>query len=141
MAQKLTGYVKLQINAGKATAGPPVGPALAPYGLNIMGFVKEFNERTKNNVGFKIPVVITCYADRTFSFITKTPPAAALVLKEVGLDSGSGVPNKTKVAHISREAVQKIAETKMPDLNAKDLEGAMSMIMGTCRSMGVVVDD
>ncbi|MBE6937897.1 MAG: 50S ribosomal protein L11 [Ruminococcaceae bacterium] len=141
MAQKITGYVKLQINAGKATAGPPVGPALAPYGLNIMGFVKEFNERTKNNVGFKIPVVITCYADRTFSFITKTPPAAALVLKEVGLDSGSGVPNKTKVAHISREAVQKIAETKMPDLNAKDLEGAMSMIMGTCRSMGVVVDD
>ena len=141
MAQKITGYVKLQINAGKATAGPPVGPALAPYGLNIMGFVKEFNERTKNNVGFKIPVVITCYADRTFSFITKTPPAAALVLKEVGLDSGSGVPNKTKVAHISREAIQKIAETKMPDLNAKDLEGAMSMIMGTCRSMGVVVDD
>ena len=141
MAQKITGYVKLQINAGKATAGPPVGPALAPYGLNIMGFVKEFNERTKNNVGFKIPVVITCYADRTFSFITKPPPAAALVLKEVGLDSGSGVPNKTKVAHISREAVQKIAETKMPDLNAKDLEGAMSMIMGTCRSMGVVVDD
>ena len=141
MAQKITGYAKLQINAGKATAGPPVGPALAPYGLNIMGFVKEFNERTKNNVGFKIPVVITCYADRTFSFITKTPPAAALVLKEVGLDSGSGVPNKTKVAHISREAVQKIAETKMPDLNAKDLEGAMSMIMGTCRSMGVVVDD
>ncbi len=141
MAQKITGYVKLQINAGKATAGPPVGPALAPYGLNIMGFVKEFNERTKNNVGFKIPVVITCYADRTFSFITKTPPAAALVLKELGLESGSGVPNKTKVAHISREAIQKIAETKMPDLNAKDLEGAMSMIMGTCRSMGVVVDD
>ncbi|MBR4942362.1 MAG: 50S ribosomal protein L11 [Clostridia bacterium] len=141
MAQKITGYVKLQINAGKATAGPPVGPALAPYGLNIMGFVKEFNERTKNNVGFKIPVVITCYADRTFSFITKTPPAAALVLKEVGLDSGSGVPNKTKVAHISREAIQRIAETKMPDLNAKDLEGAMSMIMGTCRSMGVIVDD
>ena len=141
MAQKITGYVKLQINAGKATAGPPVGPALAPYGLNIMGFVKEFNERTKNNVGFKIPVVITCYADRTFSFITKTPPAAALILKEVGLDSGSGVPNKTKVAHISREAIQKIAETKMPDLNAKDMEGAMSMIMGTCRSMGVVVDD
>ena len=141
MAQKITGYVKLQINAGKATAGPPVGPALAPYGLNIMGFVKEFNERTKNNVGFKIPVVITCYADRTFSFITKTPPAAALVLKEVGLDSGSGVPNKTMVAHIRGEAVQKIAETKMPDLNAKDLEGAMSMIMGTCRSMGVVVDD
>ena len=141
MAQKITGYVKLQINAGKATAGPPVGPALAPYGLNIMGFVKEFNERTKNNVGFKIPVVITCYADRTFSFITKTPPAAALILKEVGLDSGSGVPNKTTVAHISRESIQKIAETKMPDLNAKDLEGAMSMIMGTCRSMGVIVDD
>ena len=141
MAQKINGYVKLQINAGKATAGPPVGPALAPYGLNIMGFVKEFNERTKNNVGFKIPVVITCYADRTFSFITKTPPAAALILKECGIESGSGVPNKTKVAHISREAVQRIAETKMQDLNAKDLEGAMSMIMGTCRSMGVIVGD
>ncbi len=141
MAQKINGYVKLQINAGKATAGPPVGPALAPYGLNIMGFVKEFNERTKNNVGFKIPVVITCYADRTFSFITKTPPAAALILKECGIESGSGVPNKTKVAHISREAIQRIAETKMQDLNAKDLEGAMSMIMGTCRSMGVIVDD
>ena len=141
MAQKINGYVKLQINAGKATAGPPVGPALAPYGLNIMGFVKEFNERTKNNVGFKIPVVITCYADRTFSFITKTPPAAALILKECGIESGSGVPNKTKVAHISREAIQRIAETKMQDLNAKDLEGAMSMIAGTCRSMGVIVDD
>ena len=141
MAQKINGYVKLQINAGKATAGPPVGPALAPYGLNILGFVKEFNERTKNNVGFKIPVVITCYADRTFSFITKMPPAAALILKECGIESGSGVPNKTKVAHISREAIQRIAETKMQDLNAKDLEGAMSMIMGTCRSMGVIVDD
>ena len=141
MAQKIKGYVKLQINAGKATAGPPVGPALAPYGLNIMGFVKEFNERTKASIGFKIPVVITCYADRTFSFVTKTPPAAALILKECGLDSGSGVPNKTKVAHISMDSIKKIAETKMPDLNAKDLEGAMSMIKGTCRSMGVVVDD
>lgn len=141
MAQKIKGYVKLQINAGKATAGPPVGPALAPYGLNIMGFVKEFNERTKGNVGFKIPVVITCYADRTFSFITKTPPAAALILKEAGISSGSGVPNKTKVAHISMDSVKKIAETKMQDLNAKDLEGAMSMIKGTCRSMGVIVDD
>ena len=139
MAQKITGYVKLQINAGKATAGPPVGPALAPYGLNIMGFVKEFNERTKNNVGFKIPVVITCYADRTFSFITKTPPAAALILKECGIESGSGVPNKTKVAHISRESIQKIAETKMPDLNANDIEAAKKIVAGTARSMGVKI--
>ena len=140
MAQKIVGYIKLQINAGKATAGPPVGPALAQRSVNIMSFVKEFNERTKNDVGFKIPVVITVYADRSFTFITKTPPAAALILKACNIESGSGVPNKTKVSKISREAVQKIAEQKMADLNAKDLEGAMSMIAGTCRSMGVVVE-
>ncbi len=141
MAQKITGYIKLQISAGKATAGPPVGPALAQHGVNIMAFVKEFNERTKNDVGFKIPVVITVYADRSFTFITKTPPAAALILKEIGLDSGSGVPNKTKVGTITREQIRKIAEQKMADLNAKDLAGAESMIAGTCRSMGVVVAD
>ena len=141
MAQKITGYVKLQINAGKATAGPPVGPALAPYGLNIMGFVKEFNERTKNDVGLIIPVVITVYADRSFTFITKTPPASVLLKKAAGIETASGKPNKDKVASVTMEQVRKIAETKMPDLNAKDLEGAMSMIMGTCRSMGVVVDD
>ena len=141
MAQKITGYVKLQINAGKATAGPPVGPALAQHNVNIMGFVKEFNERTKNEVGFKIPVVITCYADRSFSFITKTPPAAALILKEIGIPSGSGVPNKTKVGTITTEQITKIAKFKMQDLNAKDLPGAESMIRGTCRSMGVLVAD
>jgi large subunit ribosomal protein L11 len=140
MAQKVVGYIKLQINAGKATAGPPVGPALAQHGINIMSFVKEFNERTKNDVGFKIPVVITVYADRSFTFVTKTPPAAALILKACNIESGSGVPNKTKVATISRDSVKKIAEQKMQDLNAKDLEGAMSMIAGTCRSMGVVVE-
>lgn len=141
MAQKIVGYIKLQINAGKATAGPPVGPALAQHSINIMSFVKEFNERTKNDVGFKIPVVITVYADRSFSFITKTPPAAALILKACNIESGSGIPNKTKVSKISREAVRKIAEQKMADLNAKNIEGAMSMIAGTCRSMGVVVED
>ncbi len=141
MAQKVVGYVKFQINAGKAVAGPPVGPALAPYGISLPNFVKEFNERTKNDIGFKVPVVVTIYADRTFTFITKSPPAAALIKKACGLESGSGVPNKTKVATISKEDIRKIAETKMNDLNAKDLEGAMSMIAGTCRSMGVVVKD
>lgn len=141
MAQKITGFVKLQIPAGKATPAPPVGPALAPYGLNIMAFTKEFNERTKNDVGYIIPVVITAYSDRSFSFITKTPPAAVLIKKACSIESGSGVPNKTKVATISREAVRKIAEQKMPDLNANDVEAAESMIAGTCRSMGVVVAD
>ncbi|MBR6739589.1 MAG: 50S ribosomal protein L11 [Clostridia bacterium] len=141
MAQKITGFVKLQIPAGKATPAPPVGPALAPYGLNIMAFTKEFNERTKNDIGYIIPVVITAYADRSFSFVTKTPPAAVLIKKAVNIESGSGVPNKNKVATISREALRKIAEQKMPDLNANDVEAAESMIAGTCRSMGVVVAD
>ena len=141
MAQKVVGYVKFQINAGKAVAGPPVGPALAPHGISLPNFVKEFNERTKDNIGFKVPVVVTIYADRSFTFITKSPPAAALIKKACGIESGSGVPNKTKVATITKEDIRKIAETKMNDLNAKDLEGAMSMIAGTCRSMGVTVAD
>ena len=141
MAQKVVGYVKFQINAGKAVAGPPVGPALAPHGISLPNFVKEFNERTKDNIGFKVPVVVTIYADRSFTFITKSPLAAALIKKACGIESGSGVPNKTKVATITKEDIRKIAETKMNDLNAKDLEGAMSLIAGTCRSMGVVVKD
>ena len=141
MAKKVTGYIKLQIPAGKATPAPPVGPALGQHGVSIPNFVKEFNERTKGQIGLIIPVVITIYADRTFTFITKTPPAAVLIKKACGIESGSGVPNKTKVATITKEDIRKIAETKMNDLNAKDLEGAMSMIAGTCRSMGVVVKD
>lgn len=141
MAQKVVAVVKFQINAGKAVAGPPVGPALAPHGISLPNFVKEFNERTKNDVGFKVPVVVTVYADRSFTFITKSPPAAALIKKACNIDSGSGVPNKTKVATITKEDIRKIAETKMNDLNAKDIEGAMSMVAGTCRSMGVVVKD
>ena len=141
MAQKITGYVKLQIPAGKATPAPPVGPALGQHGVNIAAFTKEFNERTKNDMGMIIPVVITVYADRSFSFITKTPPAAVLIKKACKIESGSGVPNKTKVATITKEQLQKIAEQKMPDLNAANIESAMSMIAGTCRSMGVVVED
>ena len=141
MAQKVTGYVKLQIPAGKATPAPPVGPALGQHGVNIAQFIKEFNERTKDQAGFKIPVVITVYADRSFTFVTKTPPAAVLIKKYCNLESGSGVPNKTKVATITREQVKKIAETKMPDLNAASVETAMSMIAGTARSMGVVVGE
>lgn len=141
MAQKVVGYIKLQIPAGKATPAPPVGPALGQHGVNIMSFTKEFNERTKNDVGMIIPVVITVYADRSFSFITKTPPAPVLIKKAIGIESGSGVPNKTKVATITKEQVRKIAETKMPDLNAANIETAMSMIAGTCRSMGVVVQE
>ena len=141
MAQKVTGYIKLQIPAGKATPAPPVGPALGQHGVNIMQFAKEFNERTKNDIGYIIPVVITVYADRSFSFITKTPPAAVLIKKAVGIESGSGVPNKTKVAKITKEQVKQIAETKMPDLNAASLEAAMSMIAGTARSMGVTVEE
>ena len=141
MAQKVAGYIKLQIPAGKATPAPPVGPALGQHGVNIMQFTKEFNEKTKGDAGLIIPVVITVYADRSFSFITKTPPAAVLIKKACKIESGSGVPNKTKVATISKADVEKIAKTKMPDLNAASLEAAMSMIAGTCRSMGVVVGD
>ena len=141
MAQKVTGYIKLQIPAGKATPAPPVGPALGQQGVNIMAFTKEFNERTKNDVGLVIPVVITVYADRSFTFITKTPPAPVLIKIASGLDKASGVPNKTKVAKITSEQVRKIAEQKMPDLNAASIEAAMSMIAGTARSMGVEVVD
>ena len=141
MAQKVVAYVKLQIPAGKATPAPPVGPALGQHGINIAAFTKEFNERTKNDMGLIIPVVITVYADRSFSIVTKTPPAAVLIKKECNIESGSGVPNKDKVAKLTREQVQKIAETKMPDLNSGSLEAAMSMIAGTARSMGVVVEE
>ncbi len=141
MAQKVVGYVKLQIPGGKATPAPPVGPALGQHGVNIMAFTKEFNERTKNDVGYIIPVVITVYSDRSFSFITKTPPAAVLIKKAVNIESGSGEPNKTKVASITKEQIRKIAETKMPDLNAASVEAAMSMIAGTARSMGVTVTE
>ena len=141
MAQKVTGYIKLQIPAAKATASPPVGPALGQHGVNIAQFIKEFNERTKDQAGFKIPVVITVYSDRSFSFITKTPPTPTLILKALGIEKGSGVPNKEKVATISKASIQKIAELKMRDLNAASLEAAMSMIAGTARSMGVVVGE
>ena len=141
MAQKIIGYIKLQIPSGKATPAPPVGPALGQHGVNIMAFTKEFNERTKNDVGLIIPVVITVYADHSFSFITKTPPAAVLIKKACGIESGSGVPNKTKVAKITSEQIKKIAEQKMPDLNAASIETAMSMIAGTARSMGIEVID
>ena len=141
MAQKVTGYVKLQIPAGKATPAPPVGPALGQHGINIAAFTKEFNERTKNEIGMVIPVVITVYADRSFSFITKTPPAAVLIKKAIGIETASGVPNKQKVGKITREQVRQIATTKMPDLNAADIDAAMSMIAGTARSMGIEVVD
>ena len=141
MAQKVVGLIKLQIPAGKATPAPPVGPALGQHGVNIMSFTKEFNERTKNDAGLIIPVVITVYEDRSFTFVTKTPPAAVLIKKACGIDKASGVPNKNKVATISKADVQKIAETKMPDLNAASLETAMSMIAGTARSMGITVED
>lgn len=141
MAQKVVGLIKLQIPAGKATPAPPVGPALGQHGVNIMAFTKEFNERTKNDIGLIIPVVITVYADRSFTFVTKTPPASILIKKACGIDSGSGVPNTTKVATITGEQIRKIAEQKMPDLNAASVETAMEMIAGTARSMGVTVED
>ncbi len=141
MAQKITGYIKLQIEAGKATPAPPVGPALGQHGVNIMDFCKQFNEKTAKDAGLVIPVVITVYQDRSFSFITKTPPAAVLIKKACKLQSGSGVPNKTKVAQISKADLQAIAEQKMPDLNAASIEAAMSMIAGTARSMGVTVEE
>jgi large subunit ribosomal protein L11 len=141
MAKKVIGQIKLQINAGKATPAPPVGPALGQHGVNIMGFCKEFNAKTADQAGLIIPVVITVYQDRSFTFITKTPPAAVLIKKAIGIESGSGEPNKKKVATISAAKVREIAELKMPDLNAATVEAAMSMIAGTARSMGVVVED
>ena len=141
MAKKVTGMIKLQLPAGKATPAPPVGPALGQHGVNIMGFCKEFNAKTANQAGYIIPVVITVYQDRSFSFILKTPPAAILLKKAVGIESGSGVPNKTKVATVSKAKLREIAETKMSDLNAASVEAAMSMIAGTARSMGIVVEE
>ncbi|ALP89038.1 MULTISPECIES: 50S ribosomal protein L11 [Clostridium] len=141
MAKKVTGMIKLQLQAGKATPAPPVGPALGQHGVNIMGFCKEFNAKTANQAGLIIPVVITVYQDRSFSFILKTPPAAVLIKKELGLDSGSGVPNRTKVGNLTQDQLRKIAETKMPDLNAANIESAMRMIAGTARSMGVTVEE
>ena len=141
MAKKITGYIKLQLPAGKATPQPPVGPALGQYGVSIPNFTKEFNERTKNDIGLIIPVIITVYADRSFTFITKTPPAAVLIKKAAGIETASGTPNKTKVASLTKAQVEKIAQTKMPDLNAGSLEAAMSMVAGTARSMGVTVEE
>lgn len=141
MAKKVTGMIKLQLPAGKATPAPPVGPALSQHGVNIMGFCKEFNEKTKNQMGYIIPVVITVYQDRSFTFIMKTPPASILIKKAVGVDSGSGTPNLTKVAKLTQEQLRTIAETKMPDLNAATIEAAMAMVAGTARSMGVTVED
>ena len=141
MAKKITGYIKLQLPAGKATPAPPVGPALGAYGVAIPVFTKEFNERTKKDIGLIIPVVITVYADRSFSFITKTPPAPVLIKKACGIETASATPNKTKVAKLTKDQVKQIAETKMPDLNAGSLEAAMSMVAGTARSMGVLVED
>ena len=141
MAQKVTGIIKLQINAAKATASPPVGPALGQHGVNIAAFIKEFNARTKDMEGYKIPVVITVYADRSFTFITKTPPTPLLVLKAAGLQSGSGVPTKQKVGSITAAQVTEIAKTKLPDLTVNSLEAAESQVRGTCRSMGITVID
>ena len=141
MAQKIEGYIKLQIPAGKASPAPPVGPALGQHGVNIMQFTKEFNEKTAKDAGLIIPVVITVYADRSFTFVTKTPPAAVLLKKAAKIDKASGVPNKNKVATVSKADIQAIAEQKMPDINAASLEAAMSMIAGTARSMGIVVGD
>lgn len=141
MAKKVVGMIKLQLPAGKASPAPPVGPSLSQHGVNIMGFCKEFNEKTKNQMGYIIPVVITVYADRSFSFILKTPPAAVLIKKAIGVESGSGEPNKKKIAKLTQAQLREIAETKMPDLNAASVEAAMAMIAGTARSMGVTVEE
>ena len=141
MAKKVVKQVKLQIPAGKASPAPPVGPALGQAQVNIMGFYKEFNARTQDQAGLIIPVVISVYEDRSFTFITKTPPAPVLLLKAAGIEKGSGVPNKTKVATVTKDQVRQIAETKMPDLNAADVEAAMRMVEGTARSMGITVQD
>lgn len=141
MAKKVTALIKLQVPAGKATPAPPIGPALGQHAVNIMGFCKEFNERTAKQAGLIIPVVITVYQDRSFTFILKTPPASVLIKKAVGIESGSGVPNKTKVGKISKAKVREIAEMKMPDLNAGSIENAMKMVAGTARSMGITVED
>ena len=141
MAKKIVGYVKLQLQAGKATPAPPVGPALSQYGVAIPNFTKEFNARTQKDIGLIIPVVITVYADRSFTFITKTPPAAVLIKKACGIETASATPNKTKVAQLTKEQVKQIAETKMPDLNAASLVAAMSMVKGTARSMGITVEE
>ena len=141
MAKKVMGLIKLQIPAGKATPAPPVGPALGQHGVNIMGFCKEFNAKTANDAGMIIPVVITVYQDRSYSFITKTPPAAVLLKKIAGIESGSGVPNKTKVAKVTTEQLREIATLKMPDLNAASVESAMRMIAGTARSMGITIEE
>jgi large subunit ribosomal protein L11 len=141
MAQKVIGFIKLQIPAGKATPAPPVGPALGQHGVNIVAFTKEFNERTQKDAGLIIPVVITVYADHSFTFVTKTPPAAVLIKKAINLQSGSGEPNKKKVGTIKKDQIKAIAEQKMPDLNAASLDAAISMISGTARSMGIVVED
>lgn len=140
MAKKIIGYIKLQVPAGKANPSPPIGPALGQRGLNIMEFCKAFNAKTKDSQGMTIPVVITVYSDRSFTFITKTPPAAVLIMKELGKDKGSGVPNKDKIGTLTREQLKKIAEMKLPDLNAASLEAAMGIIAGTARSMGVSIE-
>jgi large subunit ribosomal protein L11 len=141
MAKKVSALIKLQVPAGKATPAPPIGPALGQHGVNIMGFCKEFNEKTAKQAGLIIPVVITVYQDRSFTFVLKTPPASVLIKKAAGIESGSGVPNKTKVGKISKAKVREIAELKMPDLNAGSIESAISMVAGTARSMGITVED
>ena len=141
MAKKIVGFIKLQIPAGQATMAPPVGPALGQRGVNGMEFCKQFNARTQDKKGLIIPVIITVYSDKSFTFITKTSPAAVLLLKATGLEKGSAIPNKTKIGKVTKQQVQEIAETKMPDLNARDIEHAMSMVAGTARSMGITVED